>query len=58
MSDPSKSLVLDLIFPPDECVWQEQADTYVRHGVVEGVIRYESGYVPYLAYGYYQGAGG
>lgn len=34
MKTPSESPDLDGIFPPEECVWQDEAERYVRHGYV------------------------
>lgn len=55
MSPPSPSLILDLAFPPEECVWTPEAENYVRYGNTAGDHTDWMGYqgLPYLA-GMYQ----
>jgi hypothetical protein len=31
---PSESPALDGIFPPEECIWQDEAECYVKNGYV------------------------
>lgn len=45
MNGPSESLALDRAFPATECIWQEEAERYVKTGSV-----YEAEVVPYYGY--------
>lgn len=51
MSDPSPSLALDRTFPPDECVWEEEADRYVKTGWPGESVVHHGGYLPYFGMG-------
>jgi hypothetical protein len=50
MSSRNASPALDLIFPPEECVWQTEAENYVKYGTLTGEPMHWMGMVvPYFA---------
>lgn len=51
MSLPDPSLVLDLVFPPEECGGHDESENYVRYGNTAGERADWMGWhgLPYLA---------